>query len=512
MKGSLDRKKVVLRHLAHNISQSALMEQIDARFCGRYNWFCFRSGKNSLKCQSYSRLYLDFKQPEDVIEFAEFFDGHVFVNEKGTQFKTIVEYAPSQRVPKQWSKKDGREGTIEKDPEYLQFLEVLAKPVENLPSAEIQLERKEAERAGTAKEAPIVTPLMDFVRQKRAAKGGPRRSLPNGKLTRRANGASSSSSSSTPLKRGSERRRTSTTMYVPRDTGKGRSGKEKSTYIQVQKRDDQSLSEKSVGLYAASGSVVLEEGRGSSGTSDIGKKKILLLKGKEKEIPHMTTGLSPQQSSLSVNKLSHSSGALKQNQQREASGRIIRSILLNKDTQQNQSEQQNSSQVMDRRPPRPPNVPPFLKDSNGLPDDMVDSHGFYSEKQDKRTRNRDRPDRGVWRRSDGSHASDESLSSSTSQSTQMPPDSAEGTHGEVKSDLSNSRGGDFKPVGSGRGGHFSVDNGSHKHGGRRGPSHNAKDADGSPNLSEGKSSKRGVSTGYGSHEKQVWVQKSSSGS
>lgn len=30
----------------------------------------------------------------------------------GTQFKTIVEYAPSQRVPKQWSKKDGREGTI----------------------------------------------------------------------------------------------------------------------------------------------------------------------------------------------------------------------------------------------------------------------------------------------------------------------------------------------------------------------------------------------------------------
>lgn len=33
------------------------------------------------------------------------------------------------------------------DPEYLEFLELLAKP-ENLPSAEIQLERKEAERAG----------------------------------------------------------------------------------------------------------------------------------------------------------------------------------------------------------------------------------------------------------------------------------------------------------------------------------------------------------------------------
>lgn len=107
----------------------------------------------------------------------------------GVQFKSIVEYAPSQRVPKQWSKKDGREGTIFKgtdiffctyleknstcmlshldlfkryfpvckykyfldehlDSEFLEFLEFLAKPVENLPSAEIQLERREADRAG----------------------------------------------------------------------------------------------------------------------------------------------------------------------------------------------------------------------------------------------------------------------------------------------------------------------------------------------------------------------------
>ncbi|XP_024974025.1 regulator of nonsense transcripts UPF3 isoform X1 [Cynara cardunculus var. scolymus] len=506
MKGPLDRTKVVLRHLPHTISQSALMEQIDARFSGRYNWFCFRSGKQSLKCQSYSRAYIDFKRPEDVIEFAEFFDGHVFVNEKGTQYKTIVEYAPSQRVPKQWSKKDGREGTIGKDPEYLEFLEFVSKPVENLPSAEIQLERKEAERAGAAKEAPIVTPLMDFIRQKRAAKGGPRRSLPNGKLMRRA-GASSSSSSSSIVKRGSEKRMTST-MYVLRDSGKSTNVKDKSAYV---KRDDRQVSEKSLSSSAASGSVLQEEERGAFGASDTGKKKILLLKGKEKEIPHVTTGLTPQQNSSSV-KLAYGSGAGRQNQRHEASGRIIRSILLNKDTRQSQasavqSEQnQTLNQDKDRRPPRPQNMP-LLKDSNGLPDDKVhghDLHGFYSEKQDKRSRNRDKPDRGVWtplRRSDGPHASDESLSSSTSQSTQVLPDSAEVTRGEAKYDLSNERGG-----------HFSADNGSHKHSGRRISSHNAKDADGPSNLSEGKPPKKGVSAGYGSHEKRVWVQKSSSGS
>lgn len=500
MKGSLDRTKVVLRHLPHNISQSVLMEQIDTRFSGRYNWSSFRSGKNSLKSQSYSRVYIDFKQPEDVVEFAEFFDRHVFVNEKGTQYKTIVEYAPSQRVPKQWSKRDGREGTIDKDPQYLEFLELLAKPVENLPSAEIQLERKEAERAGTAKEAPIVTPLMDFVRQKRAAKGGPRRSLPNGKLARRTSGAPSSNATSAALKRGSERRRTSTTMYVPRDTGKGRN-KEKSSYVQIHKRDDQQLSENPVG---SSGSMVLEEGRGSS---DIGKKKILLLKGKEKEIPHMTTGLSPTQQNVSAVQILHGSGVRRQNQQREASGKMIKSILVNK---QNQSEQQNWD--MDKRPPRPTvsNIPTLLKDSNGMPEDNG-LHGFYNEKQqDRRTRNKDRPDRGVW--TPLIKRSDESLSSSNPQSTQ---DFARGfaeAHGEVNYDVPIAKGGDYKPSGSGRGGHLSVDNGSHKHGGRRGSSQNAKDVDGSPNLSDGKPSKRGVSTGYASHEKQVWVQKSSSGS
>ncbi|KAG0504000.1 hypothetical protein HPP92_004072 [Vanilla planifolia] len=186
MKDQLEKTKVVLRHLPPSISDSALMEQIDGKFAGRYNWFCFRPGKNSQKNQCHARAYLDFKGPNDVSEFAEFFDGHVFVNEKGTQYRVQVEYAPSQGIPKPWTKKDGREGSIFKDPEYLEFLELLAKPVENLPSAEIQLERREAERAGVAKEAPIVTPLMDFVRQKRAAKNGPQRTSGNGKSNRRA--------------------------------------------------------------------------------------------------------------------------------------------------------------------------------------------------------------------------------------------------------------------------------------------------------------------------------------
>ncbi|KAL9437723.1 hypothetical protein AB3S75_023570 [Citrus x aurantiifolia] len=73
-----------------------------------------------------------------MFEFAELLNGHVFVNEKGAQFKVTVEYAPSQCVPKPCSRKDSREGTIFKDPDYLEFLKFIDKPAENLPSAEIQ--------------------------------------------------------------------------------------------------------------------------------------------------------------------------------------------------------------------------------------------------------------------------------------------------------------------------------------------------------------------------------------
>ncbi|KAG9130635.1 hypothetical protein Leryth_011883 [Lithospermum erythrorhizon] len=407
MKTSVDRTKVVLRHLPPTITQSMLMEQVDTSFGNKYNWVSFRPGKQSQKHQLCAKAYINFNRPEDVIEFAEFFDGHVFVNEKGTQFKVIVEYAPSQRVPKQWSKKDGREGTILKDPEYLEFLEFLAKPVENLPSAEIQLERREAERAGAPKEAPIVTPLMDFIRQKRAVKSGPRRQITNGKTTRKMSGGTAVSPGSS--KRRTEKRRTST-MYVPRENSKGTSSRDKSTYVEVSRRDGQQLS--GITVVAAASEADLSVG---STSAETGNRKILLLKGKEKESSNASDALSQLQTLTGKN--SPNSNA-RQKEQHEPSGRIIRSILQNRDNRKSQSSSsvQSEKQLQidkDKRPPRP-NIPSENK--------IVGTDAYHKEKQEKRTRNRDRPDRGVWaplRRSDGSHASDESLSSSGSQPNQV---------------------------------------------------------------------------------------------
>ncbi|RZS08310.1 hypothetical protein BHM03_00039254 [Ensete ventricosum] len=162
-------------------------------------------------------------------------------------------------------------------------------------------------------------------------------------------------------------------------------------------------------------------------------------------------------------------------------------------------------------------------------DDKVainNKHGSVSisEKYEKRTRNRDRPDRGVWaplRRSDRSESNDGVLpyseAAQATNSLESIPIFQQATgkvgemdivvqnacvghgsnshtthetslgHGERKADLSSAnRSEDMK-----------IHGGSHRHVGRRG--RGSKEMDSSLNLSEGKSSKR-ASTVYSTHE------------
>ncbi|XP_024373687.1 uncharacterized protein [Physcomitrium patens] len=220
MKEQQARTKVAVRHLPPSLSEAVFQDQIAGKYAGAYTWWSYHPGKNSHKRQVYSRAYINFKKPEDVIDFYEDFNGHVFVNERGAQYKALVEYAPYQRVPKPRSKKDVREGTIFKDPEYLAFVEQLAKPAEYLPSAEIQLERREAEKAaslvsGTSKDAVVVTPLMEFVRSRRAAKSIPQRGMASSaKLAARSAGVSASAYSLASQKRSSEKGRSGSSSYA----------------------------------------------------------------------------------------------------------------------------------------------------------------------------------------------------------------------------------------------------------------------------------------------------------
>ena len=57
------------------------------------------------------------KDPMLEYDFRAAFNGHAFVNERGVKFRWFccsVEYAPYQKAPKVISKKDPREGTLDK--------------------------------------------------------------------------------------------------------------------------------------------------------------------------------------------------------------------------------------------------------------------------------------------------------------------------------------------------------------------------------------------------------------
>uniref|UniRef100_A0A0D3FW67 UPF3 domain-containing protein n=1 Tax=Oryza barthii TaxID=65489 RepID=A0A0D3FW67_9ORYZ len=438
---------------AKSMAQQAVVEQVDARFGGRYDWSCFRPGNASQKNHRYSRLYLNFKGPEDVVEFAEVFNGHVFVNEKGAQFKALVEYAPSQQVPKSNTKKDARQGTIMKDPEYLEFLESISKPAEHLPSAEIQLERKEAERAAAGKEPPVVTPLMVYVRQQRAAKSMAQ-------------------------------------QYVLRENAK-----EKPTYILVPKRDEHAQREKDATSGGISGSAHVAENK---------KEKIVLLKGRARVDSNTSDVTSQQQSGTPMKNAAQSSS--RQDPRLEGSGRIIKTILSNKEGRHvvtSQHDQEGHIITAEKRPPRIPNPRSIVKDQvvenaekNHLDDKHSHLHGSgpISEKTERHARNRDRPDRGVWapRRYDksasgGTHSSSSEFSPMQQHSGENFCQQADG-HGERKID----------PRGHGgiRGG--PVENG-HRHANRRGPPRGLKEMEISASTSDGKPSKR-ASANYGAHE------------
>lgn len=137
-------------------------------------------------------------------------------------------------------------------------------------------------------------------------------------------------------------------------------------------------------------------------------------------LPQTSDGVTQQQSVTPMKNTPPSSS--RQDQRLEASGRIIRTILSNKEgrhgiASQHEQEGHIINAEKDKRPPRVPNSRSIVKDQtleNAEKSHFDEKHNhLHGEKMERHARNRDRPDRGVWapRRYDksasggGTHAS-----------------------------------------------------------------------------------------------------------
>ncbi|XP_064167640.1 regulator of nonsense transcripts 3A [Anguilla rostrata] len=160
--------KVVLRRLPPSLSKDQLEEQISP--LPAFDYFEFFSADQSLYPHLFSRAYINFKNPEDIVLFRDRFDGYVFIDNKGQEYPAIVEFAPFQKVSKKkLKKKDTKAGSIEEDPEYRRFLEnyccdeekVTANPETLLGEIEAKTRELIAKRT---------TPLLEYIKNKKLEK------------------------------------------------------------------------------------------------------------------------------------------------------------------------------------------------------------------------------------------------------------------------------------------------------------------------------------------------------
>eukprot|EP00002_Diphylleia_rotans_P038721 TRINITY_DN8851_c0_g2_i1.p1 TRINITY_DN8851_c0_g2~~TRINITY_DN8851_c0_g2_i1.p1 ORF type:complete len:421 (+),score=114.19 TRINITY_DN8851_c0_g2_i1:36-1298(+) len=160
------RHKVIVRRLPPSLTGDQFRSAIEG-FASNLSWFNYEKGRARKEGNIHSVAYLSFVDEQDLYTFEERFQGHMFLDSKGAEYRAVVEYAPYQKTPKE-ANVDKRQNTIHEDPDFMAFLETLKERPEPLPSAEIQLDRLEP--ATDPNKSPILSPLILELRQRKLQK------------------------------------------------------------------------------------------------------------------------------------------------------------------------------------------------------------------------------------------------------------------------------------------------------------------------------------------------------
>ncbi|KAL8714360.1 MAG: hypothetical protein Q9220_001693 [cf. Caloplaca sp. 1 TL-2023] len=171
------RLKLVIRRLPPGLSevefQTALGNEWDIG-SGKVDWATYKPGKVSKdlsKPSRPSRAYINVTKQECISLLADRVRSTNFHDANGTSKDLVllgppsVDYAPYGRVPHSRIRKDARQGTIDQDQEFIDFLESLTNPVFR-PTTVDQRTGPE----GKPKEKVKTTPLIQFIKDKKANK------------------------------------------------------------------------------------------------------------------------------------------------------------------------------------------------------------------------------------------------------------------------------------------------------------------------------------------------------
>ncbi|KAI9879642.1 MAG: hypothetical protein M1830_007883 [Pleopsidium flavum] len=177
-RASVPRLKVVIRRLAPGLTEdefeAALGDEWKLR-AGRVDWKLFKLGKVSkdpAKPSRPARAYLHLMHHTYLTALSEkvrhtaFDDAKHSSKDSSLLGPPSVEFAPYGRVPGGRVRKDARQGTIDQDPEFIDFLESLTNPITKPTTT-----ASETDALGNKDEKVTVTPLIQYLRDKKANKG-----------------------------------------------------------------------------------------------------------------------------------------------------------------------------------------------------------------------------------------------------------------------------------------------------------------------------------------------------
>ncbi|KAF9522235.1 Smg-4/UPF3 family-domain-containing protein [Crepidotus variabilis] len=163
-----DRLKVVIRRLPPNLPEEIFWQSVQAWISDETtNWKAYYLGKLRKKLNKEnisSRAYIAFKNEELLAVFSREYDGHIFRDKSGLEYQAVVEFAPYPKIPSEKKKPDNRNATIEKDEDFISFLELL-KATENAEPVSLDTLIAATQTAP----APKTTPLLEALKAEKSA-------------------------------------------------------------------------------------------------------------------------------------------------------------------------------------------------------------------------------------------------------------------------------------------------------------------------------------------------------
>lgn len=170
------RLKLVVRRLPPALTKDEFLSTLGDDWkipSNKIDWLDYRCGKTKPpgKLSLQSRAYLHLTNDQHVKPFEAHFLQLSFHDAKGShkdpQLKQLLPslaFAPNQRIPSVKQRQDGRQGTIDQDPEFIAFLERETQPVTKPLSLDQALAQEKP------KDKVSSTPLLDDLREKKQNK------------------------------------------------------------------------------------------------------------------------------------------------------------------------------------------------------------------------------------------------------------------------------------------------------------------------------------------------------